>query len=101
MSQCGLHHNTGGYDSENTLQTVESLTKTLGTNFIDIILIDEPNEDQLKEALAPRGALESLIKMKEARIINHIGISCRNNGHLKTFMNATPECDVILTSESH
>jgi len=49
--------------------------KNLQTDYIDLYQVHNPTEENLKQVLAPGGALEALLEAKEAGKIGHIGIT--------------------------
>jgi predicted aldo/keto reductase-like oxidoreductase len=49
--------------------------KNLRTDYIDVYQVHNPTVEQLKQVIAPGGALEALIEAKEAGKIGHIGLT--------------------------
>lgn len=54
---------------------IDTSLKNLKTDYIDIYQIHNPNLEQLEQVMAPDGALEALMKAKEAGKIGHIGLT--------------------------
>ena len=49
--------------------------KNLGTDYIDLYQVHNPNAEQLDTVMAPGGALEALLEAKAAGRIGHIGVT--------------------------
>ena len=54
---------------------IETSLKNLRTDYIDLYQIHNPSMDQLKQVIAPGGALEALLEAKAAGKIGHIGLT--------------------------
>ena len=54
---------------------VKESLKNLGTDYIDLYQIHNPNAEQLRQVLAPGGAMEALAAAKAAGKIGHIGVT--------------------------
>lgn len=54
---------------------IETSLKNLRTDYIDLYQVHNPSEEDLKQVMAPGGALEALMEAKAAGKIGHIGIT--------------------------
>ncbi len=63
---------------EEMARDVDISLKNLRTDYIDLYQIHNPSMEQLKQVLAPGGALEALLDAKEAGKIGHIGITAHS-----------------------
>lgn len=54
---------------------IEVSLKNLRTDYIDVYQVHNPTVDQLKQVIAPGGALEALMEAKAAGKIGHIGLT--------------------------
>ena len=72
---------------------IETSLKNLKTDYIDLYQVHNPNLEQLKQVLAPGGALEALMEAKEAGKIGHIGLT----GHLIELFEKAVEMDWVET----
>lgn len=94
-SKTGTHPNwPGDYSSEGTRRTVEASLKTLGTDWIDLLLIHDP--PNLERALAKDGALEALEDLKSQGVIRAIGLGVRDQALHREAINAG-RFDAVLT----
>jgi aryl-alcohol dehydrogenase-like predicted oxidoreductase len=65
------------YSAAGTLRSVEQSLKSLGTDYIDVMLVHDPQS--LDPILAPDGALDMLKKLREQGVIRSIGLGVRNH----------------------
>lgn len=63
------------YSYDGTMRSVEQSLDLLRTDYLDIVLIHDPNE--LEPVLAPDGALTALQDLKTQGVIRAIGLGCR------------------------
>lgn len=72
---------TGGpvrdYSAEGTLRSVERSLQRLGTDYLDLLLIHDP--DDFDPSFAPGGALEALERLKSDGVIRAIGLGVRSH----------------------
>ena len=67
--------------------------KNLRTDYIDLYQVHNPTPDQLKQVVAPGGALEALLEAKAAGKVGHLGVTAHS---LNTFKMAL-EMDWVET----
>ncbi len=85
---------TKGYSAEATLRTVAESLQLLRTDYIDILLVHDP--DDLTPVLEPGGALEALKGLKQQGTIRAIGLGVRSHEFHRRCIE-TGEFDVSLT----
>ena len=94
-TKVGTHPQFKGYSAEAFKKSIDVSLKTLGTDYLDIVHIHDPTTADLSEALAKGGGMETLLKMKEEKIIRYIGLGVRNLSLHLTFIRSG-FADVIL-----
>ena len=57
--------------------------KNLRTDYIDLYQVHNPTPDQLKQVVAPGGALEALLEAKAAGKVGHLGVTAHSLGTFK------------------
>lgn len=67
------------YSAGGTRRSVEESMRLLKTEYLDIVLIHDPDAGDIEPALAPGGALEALLKMKAEGAIRAIGLGVRTH----------------------
>jgi aryl-alcohol dehydrogenase-like predicted oxidoreductase len=82
------------YSAEGTKRSVEKSLELLKTDYLDVVLVHDPED--LAPVLAPGGALEALKEFKEKGIVRAIGLGVRSHELHRQFIE-TGECDVSLT----
>lgn len=79
-SKVGTHpQKPGNYSAEAARWTVARSLEVLGVDYLDLCHIHEPEPHQLTVALAPGGAMEALLEMKEQGVIRSIGIGVQDH----------------------
>ena len=84
------------YSREGTLRSIQKSLHLLGTDYLDLVQIHDPDARGFEQALAPGGALEALIELKEQRVIGGIGLGVRNHDFHRRVI-AHEAFDTILT----
>ena len=69
-------------DRDGMARDIDTSLKELRTDYIDLYQVHNPSLDQLKQVIAPGGALEALQEAKAAGKIGHIGVTVHG---LETF----------------
>ena len=82
------------YSADATRRGVENSLRLLRTDYLDILLIHDP--DDLGPVLGKGGALEALRKLKEEKVIRAIGLGVRSHEFHRRCIE-TGEFDVSLT----
>jgi len=93
-TKTGTRTHPSDYSAEATKRSVSESLQALKTEYLDILMVHDP--ESLQPVLAPHGAWRELIRMKEAGAVRAIGLGVRNN-HLLHRIVETGQCDVILT----
>lgn len=70
------------YSREGTLKSVENSLRLLGTDHVDLMQIHDPVGNEIEAVFAPGGALETLVELKEQKVIGAIGIGVRTHSFL-------------------
>ncbi len=68
------------YSADHTYRSVERSLKLLGTDYLDLMQIHDP--DTAKDTFCMEGALGALVRLKEQGVIRGIGIGVRDHGLL-------------------
>lgn len=93
-TKTGTRSRPHDYSADGTKRSVEESLKLLKTDYLDIVLIHDP--EALDLALAPGGALEALQGLKEQGVVRHIGLGVREHRLHREF-HETGACEVSLT----
>lgn len=96
-SKVGTHPSrpAGDYSADAARWTVDNSLKVLGVDYLDLCHIHEPEARNLDQALAPGGALEALVDLREQGVIRAIGIGVQDH-ELHRRMMETGQCDVAM-----
>jgi len=95
QTKVGTHPSRrGDYSAEATRWSVENSMRLLGTDYLDAVLVHDPRD--IEVPLAPGAALDTLLSMKEAGTIGHVGLGARPHGHHRRAIE-TGRIDIILT----
>lgn len=84
----------GDFSAAGTRRSVENSLKLLGTDYLDVCLVHDP--DSMDPVVAKDGALDELQRMREEGLIKFIGLGVRQHEFHKTAIE-TGVVDVILT----
>ena len=82
------------YSADATRRSVEESLRLLRTDYLDILLVHDPND--LAPVLGPVGALQALQKLKDEGVIRAIGLGVRSHEFHRRCIE-TGEFDVSLT----
>jgi len=79
-SKVGTHpDHPGDYSADTARWTVANSLEVLGVDYLDLCHLHEPEPHHLDQALAPGGALEALVQLKEEGVIKSIGIGVQDH----------------------
>lgn len=96
-SKVGTHpERPGDYSADAARWTVARSLEVLGVDHLDLCHLHEPEPHHLDQALAPDGALEALVSLKEEGVIRAIGIGVQDHDLHRRAM-ATGDLDVAMT----
>ena len=84
------------YSREGTLRSVEKSLLLLGTNYLDLVQIHDPDAAGFYQALCANSALDTLCELKAQNVIGGIGLGVRDHDFLRTAIGCD-EFDTILT----
>ena len=84
----------GDFSAAGTRQSVENSLRLLGTDYLDVCLVHDP--DSMDPVVAKGGALDELQRMREEGLIKFIGLGVRQHEFHKIAIE-TGVVDVILT----
>jgi len=93
-TKTGTRTSPRDYSAEGTRRSVDQSLESLKTDYLDVLLVHDP--DSLQPVLAPDGAWQELIRLKEAGTVRAIGLGVRNH-HMLHRIIETGQCDVVLT----
>ena len=88
----------GDFSWDGTLWNVENSLRVLGTDWIDLALVHDP--DDMAPVLAGRGALAALQDLKRQGVIKAVGLGQRNHEYHRQAIEAGL-VDVILTYKDY
>ncbi len=94
-TKCGTHPDRRrDYSRDGTLWNVEQSLRTLGTDYLDLLLVHDPPD--MEAVLEPGGAFDALEELKAQGVIGHIGLGQRRHDfHARAIESG--RVDVILT----
>lgn len=79
-SKVGTHpERPGDYSADAARWTVDNSLRVLGVDYLDLCHLHEPEPNHLDQALAPGGALEALVDLKQQGVIRAIGIGVQSH----------------------
>lgn len=93
-TKVGTHPVYKGYKSDNILQSINNSLKTLQTDYLDIVHIHDPSDADLKSVMK-NGGMETLLRLKEEKVVLNIGLGVRNHDLHRQFI-LSGYADVIL-----
>lgn len=93
-TKTGTRSRPKDYSREGTLRSVEESLHLLRTDYLDILLVHDP--DNLEEVLAPGAAWDTLQELKRQGVIRAMGLGARPHAFHRRLME-TGEMDVALT----
>lgn len=77
-TKAGTHPIYKGYTGDNLQQSIDNSLRTLQTDYIDILHIHDPSATDFKSMLK-NGGMETLLRLKEEKVIRNIGLGVRNH----------------------
>jgi aryl-alcohol dehydrogenase-like predicted oxidoreductase len=77
-TKIGTHPVYKGYSGDNILQSIDNSLRTLQTNYLDIVHIHDPSDTDFKSMLE-NGGMETLLRLKEEKVILNIGLGVRDH----------------------
>ncbi len=84
----------GDYSAAATYASVSESLRLLGTDYIDLLLVHDPPD--LRQALAPGGAVEALEDLKRQGVVRAIGLGVRDHAlHREAILSG--RIDAVLT----
>ncbi|MGC4044112.1 MAG: aldo/keto reductase [Armatimonas sp.] len=94
-SKTGTHRDRWqDYTRDGTLWSVENSLKLLKTDYLDVLLVHDP--DSMDPVLAPKGALETIEDLRRQGVVKNIGLGQRSHQfHWQAI--ETGRFDMILT----
>ena len=94
-TKTGTHpEHRGDYSAATTRWSVENSLRLLKTEYLDSVLIHDPED--IEVPLAPGHALDELLKMKEKGLVRHLGLGVRQH-HFHRRAIETGHIEIILT----
>jgi len=94
-TKIGTHPTFKGYSDYNIRQSIDNSLKTLQTSYIDILHVHDPSFDEFKTIMEKNGGIETLLRLKEEKLIRNIGLGVRNHDLHRKFI-SSGYADVIL-----
>jgi len=94
-TKVGTHpEHRGDYSAKTTRWSVENSLRQLKTEYVDSMLIHDPED--IGEPLASGACLDTLLEMKEKGQIRHIGLGCRDHDFHRRAIE-TGHIEIVLT----
>ena len=94
-TKVGTHpEHRGDYSAKTTRWSVENSLRQLKTEYVDSMLIHDPQD--IEEPLAPGACLDTLLEMKEEGKIRHIGLGVRQHDFHRRAIE-TGHIEIVLT----
>jgi aryl-alcohol dehydrogenase-like predicted oxidoreductase len=93
-TKAGTHPIYKGYSGDNIRQSIDNSLQTLQTDYLDIVHIHDPSDTDLK-SMMKNGGMETLLRLKEEKVILNIGLGVRNHDLHLQFI-SSGYADVIL-----
>jgi len=94
QTKAGSHPQRRGYSAEDIRWSVNNSFKMLKTDYIDAVLIHDPND--IDYPLADGNGFDELLKMKEEGVIGFVGLGVRSHEfHRKAIESG--KVDIVLT----
>ena len=93
-TKAGTHPGYKGYSAVNIRQSIDNSLKTLQTDYLDIVHIHDPSDTDFK-SMMKNGGLETLLRLKEEKVVLNIGLGVRSHDLHHQFI-ASGYGDVIL-----
>lgn len=87
---------TGVFTGERALRSFEESVQRLGVEYFPIYQLHDPYSITFEEAMAPGGAVSSLIRLREEGLVGHLGIAAGPLSLLERYLD-TGVFDVVLT----
>jgi aryl-alcohol dehydrogenase-like predicted oxidoreductase len=94
-TKVGTHpEHRGDYSAKTTRWSVENSLRLLKTEFLDSVLIHDPED--IEVPLAPGHCLDELLRLKDAGVIGHIGLGVRQHEFHRRAIE-TGHIEIVLT----
>lgn len=93
-TKVGTHPIYKGYSGENIRKSIDNSLKTLQTDYLDIVHIHDPTDIDLENTLK-NGGIDTLLRLKEEKVIHNIGLGVRSHNLHYQFI-SSGYADVIL-----
>ncbi|GIG54455.1 oxidoreductase [Demequina activiva] len=87
---------TGEFDGAAVRRSIEGSLERLGVERVDILHLHDPERITFEEAMAPGGAVEELVRIKEEGIADHLGVAGGPTSLLSRFLR-TGAFEIVLT----
>jgi D-threo-aldose 1-dehydrogenase len=87
---------TGAFDGPAVRRSIEGSLERLGVDRVDILHLHDPERITFDEAMAPGGAVEELIRIKDEGIAGNLGVAGGPTSLLSRFLD-TGVFEVLLT----
>lgn len=83
-TKTGTRDRAHDYSYDHTMYSVDTSLKALQTDYVDIMLVHDPED--MAPILAEGGALDALVQLKEQGVIHHIGLGARPHAFHRRMM---------------
>jgi aryl-alcohol dehydrogenase-like predicted oxidoreductase len=93
-TKVGTHPVYKGYSGDKILKSIDNSLRTLQTDYLDIAHIHDPSDTDFKSMLKS-GGMETLLRLKEEKVILNIGLGVRDH-YLHLQFIASGYANVIL-----
>lgn len=87
---------TGRFDGDRVLRSFEESTRRLGVDVLPVYQLHDPYTVSFAEAMAPGGAVEAMVRLRDEGSVGHLGIAAGTLSLVSAYVD-TGVFDVVLT----
>ncbi|MGH3486697.1 MAG: aldo/keto reductase [Actinopolymorphaceae bacterium] len=87
---------TGDFSGKRVRVSVEESLERLGVDHLQLLHLHDPERISFGEAMAPRGAVEALIALRDEGVVDHLGVAGGPIDELRRYV-GTGAFEVVLT----
>jgi len=96
VTKAGRDRGTGDYSADRVMLSFEESAQRLGIDRFPLYHLHDPYQMTFQEAMAPGGAVEALLRLKEEGLVGHLGIAAGPLSLVEAYVD-TGLFDVMLT----
>lgn len=96
VTKAGRNRQTGEYGADRVMRSFEESSMRLGIDYFPIYHLHDPYTMTFEDAMAPGGAVEALVRLKEQGVVGRLGIAAGTLSLVESYVD-TGIFDVVLT----